>query len=142
MLNSVVVLHNQGEIALEEFLKNKKIRKDILIEVKIPKEKLNTSFQTVRRNSTDFPILNMAVTKNLQNRFRIVLGATPKKATLSNNASNLLSLENPEIEKVVEAIKDEIVFESNMRGSAEYRKALIHGMLIKAYEEVKRKECY
>lgn len=140
-LDTTVVLFEGGEIKLEEFLKEEKLRRDILVEIKIPKQVCHCSFQTIRRNSADYPVLNLAMVRDQSNRFKIVVGATPKKAVIAYNATEFLNRDSHAgiSDELIEILKEEIVFESNMRASGEYRKAISGVMLKRAYEGVMKK---
>lgn len=137
-LDTSVVLYKGGEISLEEFLKEKTLRKDILIEIKIKKENSKLSFQTIRKNSADYAVLNLALKKDEKNFFKIVLGATPKRAAIAYKASQLLSETKELSEEVFNLLNEEIVFTDNMRASEKYRKAIGRAMLKRAWDEVNR----
>lgn len=140
-LDTFVVLQDGGEIPLEDFLLEKKIRRDILVEIKIPKQVCHCSFQTIRKNSADYAVMNLVMVRDQKGKFRIVTGATPKKASIAYAAEKFLN-NNPHAgisEEVIELLKQETTFQSNMRASAEYRKAISGVMLKRAYEEVMKK---
>lgn len=134
-LDTYVVLHKGGTIKLEDFLKEKETRKDILVKVIIKKENLKTSFQCVRKSKADYSVLNMAVSKNEKGEVRISVGARPSKAVLAHETMKALS-ENINDKSAFEIIKKEIRFDSNMRGTKEYRELLSSALLEKALKEV------
>ena len=124
-----------GTIKLEDFLNEKTPRKDILVKVIIKKENLKTSFQCVRKSKADYSVLNMAVSKNEKGEVRISVGARPSKAVLAHKSMDCLS-QNFSDKTVFETIKEEIKFDSNMRGTKEYRELLSSALLAKALKEV------
>ncbi|MGL4403829.1 MAG: FAD binding domain-containing protein [Fusobacteriaceae bacterium] len=137
-LETSVVLHKGGEVSLEEFLKEKTLRRDILVEIKIRKKIRKLSFQTIRKNSADYAVLNLALSLDEEGRYRIILGATPKRAQLATEASELLSQTGVLDEKIFHLLEEEIVFSDNMRASGEYRRKIARAMLKKALDEVKK----
>ncbi|MGL4687247.1 MAG: FAD binding domain-containing protein, partial [Fusobacteriaceae bacterium] len=100
-LNCIVVLHKGGEKRLEDFLKEEKSTKDILIEVKIPKDEYIGIFKSIRKSSTDYSLINISVSKkkNLIEKknsaeknlikslksYNIAIGARPGRAVLVKN---------------------------------------------------------
>lgn len=137
-LETSVVLHKGGEISLEEFLDEKTLRRDILVEIKIRKKIQKLSFQTIRKNSADYAVLNLALSLDEEGRYRIVLGATPKRAQVAAEASELLGQTGVLNEKILLLMDEEIVFEDNMRASGEYRRKIAGAMLKRALDEVKK----
>lgn len=134
-LDTYVVLYKGGTIKLEDFLNEKTPRKDILVKVIIKKENLKTSFQCVRKSKADYSVLNMAVSKNEKGEVRISVGARPSKACLAHKSMECLS-KNFSDKSVFETIKEEIKYDSNMRGTKEYRELLSAALLEKALKEV------
>lgn len=138
-LNAKVKLFNFGEISLENFLEEQNIRKDILVEILIPKVKLQTSFKCVRKSKTDYSILNMAVSYSKEKGITIAVGARPTKALLAKNTMSLINsfpnLENSLID-AMKTISNEIIVDSNMRGSKNYRELLLAALLRKTIQEV------
>lgn len=137
-LETTLVLHKGGEISLEEFLREETLRRDILVEIKIRKNSQKLSFQTVRKNSADYAVLNLALSLDEKGSYRIVLGATPKRAQIAYRASEILTRGGVLTEEVLEAMGGEIVYQDNMRAGAEYRRKIAGAMLKRALDEVKR----
>ena len=137
-LNSKVKLFNGGVMNLEEFLNETQIRKDILVEIIIPKNITKTSFQCVRKSKTDYSIINLVVC-NSNNNITIAVGSRPGKAILAKNTMALFN-QSENIEKeIVNAMKyigDEIPLDSNMRSSKSYRELLLAALLRKGIQEV------
>lgn len=135
-LNTYVVLYKGGEMRLEDFLKEKEVRRDILVKIIIKKEKVQTSFQSVRKSKADYSVLNMAVSKNEKGEYRVAVGARPSKAVLAHETMKYLS-QNFDEKEAGEILKKEITFGSNMRGTKEYRELLGAALLAKAVREVR-----
>ncbi|WP_300356871.1 FAD binding domain-containing protein [Fusobacterium sp.] len=134
-LDSYVVLYKGGVLKLEEFLKEKQTRKDILTKIIIKKEKLKSSFQCVRKSKADYSILNLAISKNEKGEVRISVGARPGKAVLAYETMEHIS-KGFDKKAASEIIRRELIFDTNMRGSKEYRELLSMALLEKALMEV------
>ena len=123
-----------------------KNRKDVLIEIKIKKEFIKCSFQTVRKTTTDYAILNLVLSKTIEDNYKLVLGSTPKRALIAEKTSELLNklkkdksdriISEEEFEDIFKILFQEIEFQTNMRGTEEYRKLISKSMLKKALKEV------
>lgn len=137
-LNAKIKLFNGGVLALEDFLNEKEIRKDILVEIIIPKKISKTSFQCVRKSKTDYSVVNLAISYS-ESKITIAVGSRPGKAMLAQKTMNILN-NSENIEKdIINAIKyigDEIPLDSNMRGSKTYRELLLTALLKKGIQEV------
>ncbi|MGL5089020.1 MAG: FAD binding domain-containing protein [Cetobacterium sp.] len=137
-LNSKVRLFDGGILPLEDFLKENTFRKDILIEVLIPKKISKTSFQTVRKSKSDYSIINLAVSK-FDSKFTIAIGSRPGKAMLAKKTMHILNEDGNFENKLFEGIKsivEEIPLDTNMRGSKSYRELLLKALLKKGIQEV------
>ncbi len=134
-LDSYVVLYKGGVLKLEEFLKERQTRKDILTKIIIKKEKLKSSFQCVRKSKADYSILNLAISKNEKGKVRISVGARPGKAVLAYETMEHIS-KGFDKKIASEIIRRELIFDTNMRGSKEYRELLSMALLEKALMEV------
>ncbi len=124
-LDTEVELYNIGRISLEEFL-NRDYEKDLLIKIYIKKTNKNASYKSLRNAKSDYPILNVSVSKHME-QFKLCVGARPQKATIAKQASEFLSnneINEINIDKAVEIASEELTFGSNMRASRYYRKAM------------------
>lgn len=135
-LDTYVVLHKGGELKLEDFLKEKETRRDILVKVIIKKEKLKTSFQCVRKSKADYSVLNMAVSRDEAGNMRVAVGSRPSRAVLAHKTMEFLK-DNFDEKQAGEILQRKIVFGSNMRGTKEYRELLGAALLAKALKEVR-----
>lgn len=135
-LDTYVVLYKGGELKLEDFLKEKESRRDILVKVIIKKEKLKTSFQCVRKSKADYSVLNMAVSRDEAGNMRVAVGSRPSRAVLAHKTMEFLK-DNFDEKQAGEILQREIVFGSNMRGTKEYRELLGAALLAKALKEVR-----
>lgn len=137
-METTVVLFNEGEISLEDYLAREGKTRDILVEIKIRKVEGKGSFQSIRKSKTDYAITNTAVTRS-QEGFRIAIGVRPSKAVLAYKAMEILNsakeITEDIIENACEAL-NEIRYSSNMRGTGEYRAAISKVLIKKAIMEV------
>lgn len=136
-LDTEVELYKAGRMSLDEFLKGP-CEKDILTRIFIKKNARKAIYKSFRNTSTDFPILNVTVSK-LDNDWKVVVGARPATARIAVIASKLLSMEGFNksiINEVAEMVTDELTFGGNARGSAQYRKAICKVLVKRAIMEV------
>lgn len=136
-LDTEVELYKAGRMSLESFL-DKPYEKDILTKVFIKKNGRKASYGNLRNAISDYPILNVAVSKNF-NQWKVVVGARPQGAKIAKNTSDQLSEGNfsdENIEAIANMAAEELVFGTNMRGSADYRKAMCKVLVKRAVMEV------
>lgn len=135
-LDTYVELYKGGIIPLSEY-KDMPYDNDILVRILIKKDNRQVRYMTHRNSATDIPTLACAVSK-LDGKWKVVLGARPQRAMEVSGVSELLS-EIPtkeEIEKVINKVIDEVKFESNMRGSKEYRLLLAKAFIKRGIEGI------
>ena len=126
-LDSYVELYKGGIIPLDKYVKMP-YDNDILVRIIIKKDGRKSSYSCLKMSSSDFPVLNCAVS-NKERQWYVVIGARPGKAVLKQFTLN----ENPgkdEIDNAVSKIVVETKFGTNMRGSIKYRQ-LLSDVLIK-----------
>lgn len=137
VLDTEVELYDAGRITLEEFL-DMPYKKDILIRIFINKIDKKASYKDFRNSSSDYPILNVAVSY-MDNQWKIVVGARPMGAKIAKNASLELSkgaITDREIDAAASIASEELAFGSNMRATGEYRKSLSKVLIKRAVKEV------
>lgn len=136
-LDTEVETFKCGRISLDEFL-NKNYGKDILTKIYINKNNKNAVYKSMRNAKSDYAILNVSVSK-LENEFKICIGARPQRAKVAIEASQFLSsnqLNDENIEKAINLIKNDIKFGTNMRASKEYREQISKVLIKRAIMEV------
>ena len=124
VLDTRVHIYRGGVVPLADFIESSPGR-DILIKLSILKQEIKTSYQSVRKTATDFPVLAAALGRG-KDGWRIAIGARPSRAKLAPKTANLLS-ENPDARQVDDAgtaIVEELGFGSNQRGGKAYREHL------------------
>lgn len=136
-LDAEVELHKGGRMALAQFL-DKQYEKDILTRVFIKKNDRKAAYQCLRNSASDYPVLNAAISY-MNNDWRIVVGARPHRAAIAKQASAELSkgdLSTENIDRIASTAAEELSFDTNMRGTAEYRKAICKVLVRRAITEV------
>lgn len=131
--NAKVKLHNRGVLSLEEFLNND-LEKDILVEIILPKVKGYGVFDSIRKCTGDFSIINGAILK-VNDEYKISIGARPQRAVIAYKGSDILTKEK-DINKAVEMVSEELIFGSNMRASKEYRADMAKSLVYRMYENL------
>ncbi|MDR3540364.1 MAG: FAD binding domain-containing protein [Desulfosporosinus sp.] len=136
-LDTEVELYKNGRISLVDFLNQPK-KKDILVKLWIKKNNRQAAYWSLRKSASDYAVLNVAVSK-LDAQWKIVVGARPGKAAIALGASAALAQGNlsiAEIEDAAQRASDELSFGTNMRGTADYRKALCQVLVKRGIMEV------
>lgn len=133
-----IKLYNQGLVSLDTFLENGCAESDILESIIIKKKEQYASFKSIRKSKSDYAVLNVAVSKSGKS-IRIAVGARPNRGILAKQAAMYLE-KNGVNEKTIEEagaiIAEELIFGSNMRGTAEYRKSIAPVLFKRSMMEV------
>lgn len=135
-LDSYVELYKTGRVPLEQFVDMPQDN-DILVKIIIKKDQRQVSYLTHRKTATDFPVVTCATTRT-ENGWRFALGARPSRAKVLADANHLLSQEptKEEIKSFITDMEEKIDFQSNMRGSEEYRRHLAGVFIERGIQEV------
>ena len=128
-MDTTVVCHKAGEIPLAEYAQMKADR-DILVKLIVKKVPLHIKYLAQRHARTDFPTLTCAVS-DVNGTWQAVVGARPKKAVVVKDVENIVTEVNEEKALAFgKYVAENLTFESNLRGSAEYRE-MICAVLVK-----------
>jgi CO/xanthine dehydrogenase FAD-binding subunit len=137
-LDTRVVLHKSGEMSLEDYISWGNTR-DILTGIMVKKEERKAAFANIRNTSTDFSILNAAVSRCGKD-FRISVGARPLQAKLSREAMEYMDAHEINAENALRAgeiAAETLEFGSDIRGSGAYRKELCKALVKRCIMGVK-----
>ncbi len=137
VLNTEIELYKGGRKSLAEFMDMPR-SKDILTKIIIYKTTRSAVYQALRNSASDYPILTVAVSRREED-WKIAVGARPTKAKLAAQAAMLLSvgaLTPGDMEQAAQMAAEELPFGDNMRGSAEYRRAMCKALVKRAIAEV------
>lgn len=121
-LDSYVELYNKGILPLHEFV-TMPYDNDVLVRIIIKKDGRDVVYQSKRASATDIPVLACAVAKK-DNTFYVSVGARPKRAVLQMVECTFTSSEEDKISNLAKELCENLEFDSNMRGSKEYRNHL------------------
>jgi CO/xanthine dehydrogenase FAD-binding subunit len=136
-LDAQVELYKHGSMSLEKYLESK-TSGDILMAVVVKKEDIEAAYSNLRNTSTDFSILNTAVSK-MGKSFRICVGARPSTAVLAHKAAEFMEgaeLTEENAIKAGEIAAEELEFGCDLRGSSSYRKELCKALVMRCIMEV------
>ncbi|MDO4174695.1 MAG: FAD binding domain-containing protein [Eubacteriales bacterium] len=114
-----------GILPLEEFA-SLPYEKDIVECLILPKQAVTCSYQHIRFQATDFPILACAVGMQADNTYRIAVGARPARACVAYVGT----APDPDV------IAESLPYADNMRASAAYRRQVCPVLIRRALEEV------
>ncbi len=103
--------------------------------VVIGKDGRKVSYQSHRMTETDFAVLTCAVSCK-DGKYTVVLGATPHRAQIVDYVELADPNDEKQLETFLDAIVEQVRFGSNMRGSAEYRKAIAKVLIKRAIAEI------
>ena len=126
-MDTYVELYKGGIIPLSEFAAMK-YDNDILVRVIVKKKPCRVVYDAMRIQRTDFPVITCALSE-LDGKYRAVIGARPGKAVVVEDNGILSEGITDESAAAFSAyVASEVKTESNLRGSAEYRKHLAQGL--------------
>lgn len=133
-LDCSIELYHAGLIPIKEFAEGKP-DDDILVNVVIQKDKRKVSYQTHRMTETDFGILTCAVAYK-DGSYTVVLGARPQKAKIVDGRKLNDPSNEEELNQFLEETVEQFTFGSNLRGSAQYRRAIAKVLIKRAVLEL------
>lgn len=130
-LDCGVMLYQGGEgtveVPLADFMR-RRADNSILTAVRLKKTRQRVAYQSFRNTETDFPVLAVAVSEE-DGRYRAAVGARPGRAR---------AVEASTPEELVEKACHDLHYGDNLRGSAEYRKALAQVLIGRCVDELER----
>jgi len=124
-LEAELVFFKKGKISINDYIKSEDKEPDILEKIIIPRV-VQSLYASKQLTYTDFPIINMAISKN--DHLRISVGARPMIATL---------IEDPNLHLSSKELLKDMDFASDLKAGGEYRRALAESMLDDALKEVR-----
>lgn len=134
-LDASVVLYKGGEMKLAEFAEAGP-GSDILTHVIVPKTSCQTAYASLRLNATDFPVIACAVSRAGE-EIRCAIGARPARAQVLCTSRQAVKAMGAEA--AARQWAGALTYQSNTRGSAEYRRdmaeVLSRRLLQKVLEE-------
>ncbi len=125
VLGAKAELYGRGILDMEEFAKLPRGTRDLLVRVIVPKDGRKVSYLSLRNTATDFPTLACAIAEK-DGVYACAVGARPQKAELYADAQGILAggITEESAAAFGAYIAETSSFESNLRGSAAYRKKI------------------
>lgn len=132
-LDSYVELYKGGMISLAEFAARPVSVKerDILVRVVIRKDGRKAAYASQRNSQTDFPLIACCVSK-LGHDWHVSVGARPARARAVAIADEV----DNSLDQLALKAAGQFSYGSNLRGSAEYRKALAQVYIRRLMEDL------
>ena len=119
-LDAKLVFLEKGEVLIGDFIKTSRPRRDVLLEIKVPKVAFS-GCKFMKLTYTDLSMVNAAAAVFSDGTIRLTVGARPDRAMV---------LESPDELKAED-------FGSDFRGSAEYRQSVSKHYLMELLKEAK-----
>jgi CO/xanthine dehydrogenase FAD-binding subunit len=143
-LDVTLIFHQSKAIKLNDYLNQKGKLNDVLIALQIEKNSGKAFFKKVSNTQLDFSILNIAIHKNIDQKFFIALGARPGVAMLAEKSMAMLNEKTNISDEMIEQVADQVILEipisSNQLASDIYRKELAKTYVIRGIKEVMNNE--
>lgn len=135
-MDSYAELYKGGIVPLEQFAQSKKDN-DILVRIIVKKTNGKFIYQSIRNTRTDFPVIACAVSC-VGGEYKASVGARPSKAVVIRDDKNILSdgINKTTAAAFAQYVADNAPTQSNLRGSAEYRKHLISVLVQRSLEQM------
>ena len=133
VLDARVVLHHAGELTIQQLAELPRGTRDLLTQVIIPKKPMRVSYLSQRNSATDFPVLACAVSC-VDGRWQCAIGARPEKAVWIPDAENILGdgITPESADRFGSYAAESVLFASNVRASAAYRKKICRVLVRRA----------
>ncbi len=125
VLDAKVELYHHGIMDIGEFANLPRGTRDVLVRVILPKGKRNTVYLSQRNSATDFPTLACAISEK-DGVYTCAIGARPAKAVVFADEAGILKggITEASARAFGDYIAEQCEFDSNLRGSAQYRKRI------------------
>ena len=137
VLQAELEFYHAGRMTLNAFIENKKLDKDVLLQVLIPKTEGKAYFKKVSNTVLDFSILNLAIYKTDQ--ICIAVGARPGIAQLVTPMMHYLNsaeISEDTISKAIQIGLETVTLSDNQRAQKSYREQLLKTYLKRGLKEV------
>jgi len=131
-----LVFYPEATISLLDYIKKPGFYDGILTHVRIYKEGLKGFFKKVEITALDYPILNVAVTKDKE--YRVVVGSRPLVALRCEKCEEYLNKGGKDFAKAAEIAVEELKFGDSIATKGDYRKQLALTYVRRGLEEVSK----
>ncbi len=125
VLDAKVELYHHGVLTIAELADLPRSTRDVLVRVILPKAPIRVAYMTQRNTATDFPALACAVSLK-DGAYTCAIGARPGRAKVFTDEKGLLAngVHAESAAAFGAFVAETCTFESNLRGSAEYRRKI------------------
>ncbi len=125
VLDAKVELYGRGILEIADFAQLPRSTRDVLVRVIIPKGRRRAVYLSQRNTATDFPVLACGISER-NGVFTCAIGARPGKAVVFTDEKGILEggITAESAAAFGAYIAESCVFESNLRGSGEYRRRI------------------
>ena len=131
-LDATVVLYHGGEMPLADFVASPIAFDDILLKVRVKDDGRVAAYETLRRTSTDLPLLAVAASC-LDGKWTVSVGARPGRAVRAVEAARCLD-EGRGAEEAGRAAAEELAFGTDLRAGADYRRKMVRVLVRRAVQ--------
>ena len=142
VMDASLIFYKKGKMSITEFLNTKRMEKDILLKILIPKGNSKGYFHKVQKTRLDFAVINVAISKNKV--FDIAIGARPSIAARPTKAIEFINskryITEAIIKETTEIAIEELKFSTNSKSSSEYRTLVAATYLKRGLKEVMSNE--
>ena len=136
-LDATLSFYRAGDVKLEEHLMHP-VQDDILLKITVPPAEFS-AYSAVRHSQNDHCYLNAAVANTKNAGLRIAVGGQPAGVACAQKAQEILKegITPKTIAAAAEAAQAELVFEKDLRASAEYRRQICAPLIQRVLEAIK-----
>ena len=138
-MDGAVELYKGGVVPLAEYAARPYDR-DIIVRLIVKKEAAQYYYQSVRNSQTDIPVLTCAAARTATGDYRFAIGARPLRAELFVQSAQPGVPADQMAAAMAQAVQQQVVTGSNMRGSAEYRTHLTGVLVRRAVQELEQRQ--
>ncbi len=138
VLDAKVELYGRGVMEIAEFAQLPRGTRDLLVRVIVPKGARKTAYLSQRNTATDFPSLACAICER-DGVYTCAIGARPAKAVTFADETGILAdgITEESAAAFGAYVADRCEFDSNLRGSAAYRKRICAVLVRRALLQLK-----
>ena len=129
-----IVTHKGGRMSMKEYMNYRE--RDILVEIRIPKQEASVAVEALRISRGDFPYLTGSI-RHDDIGYEVYIGTRPGAPQLAEKASALLSEKGlAALNDAAQLASEELVFQKNSHASKEYRVEMAKAMVRRLVKEV------
>ena len=129
-----IVTHKGGRMSMKEYMNYRE--RDILVEIRIPKQEASVAVEALRISRGDFPYLTGSI-RHDDIGYEVYIGTRPGAPQLAEKASALLSEKGvAALDDAAQVASEELVFQKNSHASKEYRVEMAKAMVRRLVKEV------